>query len=30
VLGDRDMPKEVKDGLKEAFPDLKKKRFWFG
>ena len=29
VLGDKDMPKEVKDGLKEAFPELKKRRFWF-
>ena len=29
ILDDRNMPKEVKEAVKEVFPLLKKKRFWF-
>jgi hypothetical protein len=29
ILDDRNMPKEVKETVKEAFPQLRKKKFWF-
>lgn len=29
MLNDKNMPKEVKEAVKAAFPELKRKRFWF-